>query len=221
MEAHEPPDLTYQLPRDIFYQLIHRLRGLLDPPVSNSPEDLVRRDNAAIAQIAALLPVNADEANLALQYVAACIQAERCIRLSQLHPDDAGHVLKCTAQASSMMRQAKGFRSMLLRVQAVRQKREKDAAATDSAAMTELCVAGLMAEALARKPEPAPAAEDAEPQHDWAAEADQYAAIHSRRAAIIRKEGHPTAACGLDPILPELVHAIVTGTSRILCALDS
>jgi hypothetical protein len=34
-------------------------------PVSDMPEDLARRDNAAIAHVASLRPVNADEANLA------------------------------------------------------------------------------------------------------------------------------------------------------------
>ena len=44
------PDPTLLLPRDSYYQLIHTLRAALPPPVTNSPEDLARRDNAAIAQ---------------------------------------------------------------------------------------------------------------------------------------------------------------------------
>jgi len=44
------PDLTLQLPRDMYYQLIHTICASLPPPITNSPEDRVRRDNAAIAQ---------------------------------------------------------------------------------------------------------------------------------------------------------------------------
>jgi hypothetical protein len=46
----ETPNLTLQLPRDMYYQLVHRLRSALPPPVSDTPEDLARRDNAAIAE---------------------------------------------------------------------------------------------------------------------------------------------------------------------------
>ena len=63
------PDLTLQLPRDTYYQLVHTLCASLPPPVTDTPEDLARRDNAAIAQVASLLPANADEANLAVHLV--------------------------------------------------------------------------------------------------------------------------------------------------------
>jgi hypothetical protein len=64
----EPLDLSLQLPRDVHYQAIHTLSTSLPPPISDLPEDLVRRDNAAIAAVAALLPATADEARLS----AAC-----------------------------------------------------------------------------------------------------------------------------------------------------
>ena len=35
----EPPDLALLLPRDAYYQLVHSLRGLLPPPVTDTPED--------------------------------------------------------------------------------------------------------------------------------------------------------------------------------------
>jgi hypothetical protein len=60
----EPPDLALLLPRDAYYQLVHSLRGLLPPPVTDTPEDEARRDNAAIAQVACLLPASAAEATL-------------------------------------------------------------------------------------------------------------------------------------------------------------
>jgi hypothetical protein len=42
------PDLTHQLPRDVYYEFIHTLRAAL-PPVTDAPKDLAHRDNAAIA----------------------------------------------------------------------------------------------------------------------------------------------------------------------------
>ena len=62
---YSEPDLTLQLPRDMYYQLVHTLRGSLPPPVTNSPEDEIRRDNAAISKVASLLPANGEEADLA------------------------------------------------------------------------------------------------------------------------------------------------------------
>jgi hypothetical protein len=81
----QPHDPTLLFPRDTYYQLVHTLRGSLPPPVTDRPEDLARRDNATIAQIACLLPVNADEANLAAQYVAANAGVLDCLRLAQEH----------------------------------------------------------------------------------------------------------------------------------------
>jgi hypothetical protein len=48
-----------------------RSGGAVPPPVTNSSEDLERRDNAAIAHAASLLPGNTDKANRA-----ALIRAE-------------------------------------------------------------------------------------------------------------------------------------------------
>ncbi len=194
----------------MYYQLIHTLCGSLPPPVTNSPEDRTRRDNAAIAQVACLLPANADEADLAVQYVAASAQALDCLRLARENPSDVPRVLKCTAQSASMMRQARGARSLLMRVQAVRQKREADNASLDKAAWLEHCTIGLMADALGRTvpapiaepppPQPAPIApEAAQPRPAPLADAEQHAIIHPRRAALIRSLGRlPDASMALD-----------------------
>jgi hypothetical protein len=50
MDPQSHPDLSLQLHRDAYFQLIHTLRTSLPPPVTDTPEDLARRDNAAIAQ---------------------------------------------------------------------------------------------------------------------------------------------------------------------------
>jgi hypothetical protein len=225
------PDITLQLPRDMYYQVIHTLRGAMPPPVTKSPEDLVRRDNAVIAQVACLLPANADEANIAAQYVAASAQALDCLRLAREFPAGEALILKCSAQAASMMREARAARSLLMRVQALRQKREADHTALDQAAWIEHCAINLMADALGRTP-PAPIAEPPPPpavstpveapapQPDPAAEAEQYAIIYPRRAALIRSLGGLPDRLDFGPPAPALVHAIVTGTSPTLRALD-
>ena len=51
-------------------------------------------------------------------------------------------------------------------------------------------------------------------------EAEQYAIIYPRRAALIRSLGRLPDKCDFGPPAPELVHAIVTGTSPTLCALS-
>ena len=184
-----------------------------------------------IARVASLLPANADEANLAARYVAASAKVLDCMRLAREYPADETLALKCTAQSASMMRQARSLHSLLLRVQAARQKRETNTAALDKAAWTEHCAIGLMAEALGftrpastaepPPPEPAPLpVKKAEPQPDLLAEADQYAIIHPRRAALIRAAGGLPPKCDFGPPSVDLVNAIVTGTSPTLRALD-
>ncbi len=163
---------------------------------------------------------------LAAQFVAANAQALDCLRLAREHAADPSRVLKCTAQSACMMRQARGARALLLRVQAARQKREADSAATDKAAWIEYCAVGLMADALGRNP-PAPIAEPPpapEPEPDDAfsrlTEAEQYALIYPRRAALIRALGGLPDRCDFGPPAPALVAAIVTGSTPALRALD-
>src|SRR3974390_949704 len=78
--APEPTDLTLQLPRSTYWQLLHMLRRMLPDPEDDTPEALVFRDHAAIAQVAAMLPANADEAFLAAQCVGARLYGMGCIR---------------------------------------------------------------------------------------------------------------------------------------------
>ena len=156
MRAHSPsgPTSPSSSPKACTYQLIHTLRAAL-APVSDAPEDLARRDHAAIAQVASLLPANADEVTLAAQYVAASARAIDLTRLAnRSRTTDHSFTLKCDAQAAGMMREARGARSLLLRVQAAREKREADPPPADRAAWTEHCAIGLMAEALGRPPSP-------------------------------------------------------------------
>ncbi len=223
-----PPDLSLQLPRDVYHLVVHTLRGLLPPPETDTPEAEARRDRAAIAQVASMLPANGEEAHLAARCAAHATYGMDCLRQARDYRGDPSFFLKCNAQAASMEGKAQSARSLLLRLQAERRKREADSAATDRAAWSEHCAVGLMADALGHaspdaapeppspQPEPRP---PEDPVPDPVAEADRYAIIYPQRAARIRALGGLPQPCDFGPPPPELVDAIVTGTSPTLRAL--
>jgi hypothetical protein len=111
----EPLDPNLQLPRDVYYQLIHTFSVSVPPPITGSPEDPARRDNAATA----------DEARLAAQYVAADAEAMVCLRLARRYHGDPNFIRRCSAQSAGMMRQSRAARTLLLRVRAERRKLER------------------------------------------------------------------------------------------------
>jgi hypothetical protein len=226
----QPSNPALRLAKDTYYQVVHTLRGLLPLPATDTPENLTRRDNAAIAHVASLLPVNADEANIAAQHVAANAYAMDCLRLAREYATaDHSFFLQCNARAVSMMRQARAARTLLMRVQAERRTREADHAAADRAAWTEHCALGMMTDALgttppapmAEPPPPPPQQSTEEPVADPIAEADQYAVIYPQRAARIRVLGGLPQPLDFGPPSPELVQAIITGDTPTLRALDT
>jgi hypothetical protein len=181
---------------DIQHQL-EVLCASLPLPISGSPEDRERRNTVAIAQVACLRPANVDEANLATIYVAANAQALECLRLACERPSAEGAALKFTAQAASMMRQARGARSLLTRIQAERRRNEEEQEAP--------------AEAAGAAPTPA----------NITVQAEQYAMRHRKRAALIRSLGRLPDRIDCGPMSPGLIREIVTGTSPILRSLDA
>ena len=237
--APEPTDLSLQLPRSTYWQLLHMLRGILPDPEDDTLEALAHRDHAAIAQVAAMLPANADEAFLAAQCVGARLYGMGCIREARgLAKTDPEWQRKCAAQGFSAFRESRQARSLLARLQMAREKREKDPAATDRAAWSEHCTIGLMTDALAGSPakpvpvpvepqsvpEPPPAAEpaaDEAPKRDLAAEAEMYAIMYPRRARLIRAHGGLPGNIDFGPPDPELVPFIVNGTTPALLSLDT
>lgn len=216
-----PADAISYLTQSAFYAIAHDLRALLPPPPIDTPENTARRDIAAIGRVAALLPANADEANLATQSVAAEAHALFCQRLAAEHADDPKIALQCAAQSSSMMRQARAWRSLLLRVQAAREKLEQNPEARAAATRTEQHALRLMTEALAM-PVPAPSRPPppAAPQPAAIAEAERYALVHRQRAILIRRHGRLPNRRDIGPVPPDVVHALVTGTTPVLRALD-
>src|SRR6195952_782147 len=132
MHTSAPPQPVLDLPSTLYYQLVYTLTDLLPPPLDDSPEALLTRNHAAIAKVAALLPVNADEADLAAQCIAARGQAEEMLRLLRQHAGDIGLVMRLNAQYGSMLRTSLAVHGRLMRVQAVRQKREATGAAVNA-----------------------------------------------------------------------------------------
>ena len=134
METLPPPHPAIDLSTHLYYQLVYTLTALLPPPLDDTPAALRTRNHAAVAKVAALLPVNANEADLAAQCIAARAQAEDVLRLLRQHAGDIGLVLRLNAQYGSMVRTSLAVHGRLMRVQALRQKREAiDGAATEDA----------------------------------------------------------------------------------------
>ena len=124
METFTPPHPVLDLPSNLYRQLVYTLTDLLPPPLGDTPEALRTRNHAAIAKVAALLPANANEADLAAQCIAARAQAEDILRLLRQHADDIGLVMRLNAQYGSMLRTSLSVQARLMRMQALRQKRE-------------------------------------------------------------------------------------------------
>ena len=104
METPSPPHPTTNLSTHLYYQVVYTLTDLLPLPLDGSPDALRTRNHAAIAKVAALLPVNANEIDLAAQCIAARAQAEDVLRLLRENTDDIGLVIRLNAQYSSMVR---------------------------------------------------------------------------------------------------------------------
>jgi hypothetical protein len=118
METLPPPRPAVDLATRLYYQLAYTPTDLLPPPPDDSPEALRARNHSAIAKVAALLPVNANEIDLApsfacsvpsltcslAQCIAARAQSEEMLRLVRQNADDIGLVMRLNAQYGSMVR---------------------------------------------------------------------------------------------------------------------
>ena len=151
------PDLALTLPRDVFYEVMRVLRGALPRPEVDEPGGWARRDRAALAAVAGLLPETAAEARLAAQFVVADAYSLDSLRQAQVHWQLPNRSRLCTAQATSMMRECKSAMRLLLQMQALRGLlAEKNAAACERAAWVEHAAARMMAAALEPALAPAP-----------------------------------------------------------------
>jgi hypothetical protein len=231
--APGPADPTAKMAHNTYYILVHTLCTALPLlAADDNPEHVAHRNADAIARVAGLRPANTDEAYMAANYVAAQVLSFDCLRQAREHEADIKTYLRCTAQSASMMRQARSWRSLLLRAQAVRQNREADKATRP--AQPEQQTVSVMADALRNAPPPArpvpqraapvPEADPdptlSAPPVDAIAEAERYAVHHRKRAILIRRLGRLPDKLNVGSVQPEVVRAIASGTTPILCALD-
>jgi hypothetical protein len=228
--ATEPPaDPFQQFPKAVYRTIIADLYAGIPPPHLTDPELIAERVHAAIAEIASMCPVNPEEARIAARVVIADAQATDCIRHARALSNDTAPAMKCQAQANHYMRTANAARSLLLRVQAARRKREAVDATRDQDAWTIHATEGLLlaADGDATAEPPPPEAEPPSPpatgDDDRFARydaAEQYALMYPRRAAEIRANGGvpPTATYGLPD--PETVSALIASTSPIIQQVD-
>jgi hypothetical protein len=164
--------------------------------------------------VAALHPGDAFEVKLAVRIVATDAHATDSLRLAALAlaAGDTAERGRCLAQAASMARQSDSAYRALQRRQATRDKQLAD---MHPAAMQR---AGWW---FRDAPEPAPAsAPVAHAPFEAMTEAEQYAVMHPDRARRIRAARGLPQRCDFGPPEPELVQAIVSGTSPVLRALD-
>jgi hypothetical protein len=165
METSAPPPPSTNLSTSVYQQLVYTLTDLLPPPLDGSPAALRARNHAAIAKVASMLPVNANEADLAAQTVAARAQAEDILRLLRANAHNAALVIRLNAQYGSMVRTSLSVHARLMRVQAVRQKRQAIDGAANQDAWTQQVAEQSMLRIIDRdserqqaaSPRPAPA----------------------------------------------------------------
>jgi hypothetical protein len=225
-------ETAVHFPSDTYYQIVHTLRTVMPPPVADTPDDHARRDRAIIAHVASLLPVGAEEAHLAARYVAADAHAMDCIRLARRYEEsDTARATKCTSQSASMMREARSLRAQLHRAQAAREQRDEDPTTSETAAQIQQNVLSVMVN-VPPNPSPVPAREAAPPppvpqpatsettRCDPVAEAERYALHHRKRAALIRRLRRMPEKTDIGWVAPEIVQALITGTTPILQELD-
>jgi hypothetical protein len=241
---HTLPNLPAAVAREVFATLC----GSLPPPVIDTPETRADRDDTAMAAVAALHPTDAFEAKLAADIVAADASVMDCHRLAAQHGSDLAATLRCRAQATATMRQMRSLLRDYQRMQAEREKAEaamhpaameragwwfRDASVPLPAEEPEsvLGEGGGTAQGEAARPDapqqgaarPAAAPPDpvrAQPAFCDLSEAEQYAVIYPERAARIRAHGGLPVRLDFGPPEPEIVDALVNGTSPILRALD-
>jgi hypothetical protein len=229
--AHAPADPIEQLPKAVYRTIIADLHALIPPPTLTDPELIAERVHAAIAQIATMVPVNADEANIALRVVIAEANAKECARHARMYFNDTALLLKCEAQANHCQRTANAARALLLRVQSARHKREANRTTCDQDAWTIHATQGYLLRANGERvsaPPPPPAPKPPSPSPNAAddtsapghTEAELYAIMYPRRAAQIRAHGGMPPDASFDRPAPDLLRDLLASTSPILQQID-
>jgi hypothetical protein len=151
IQDDQSSDLARLLPWEVFAEVILMLRGSLPPPVTDDPAAWARRDRAAMAAVASLLPVNGVEARLAAQFVAVDAFAAQSMRTAHELRLDPVAQARYARQAMGMIREGKGVLRLLLKLQANRQAVAADETAATCAAWVEHGALGMMQAALSAR----------------------------------------------------------------------
>ena len=147
-----PESPAARLPPGVYYQLVHTFTEALPPPLSASAEHLALRNEAAISHVAALHPANIAEAELAALHVIALQQVKSATALAEDPTTPLPQVVKCRAQALSLMRQAHGALRALDRLQVRREKNDANPETRDHAANIKYNALSQMQQALNAPP---------------------------------------------------------------------
>lgn len=150
--TNEPnqPDRRLQRPRYTWWQLVSTLLEQLPPPLNPTPEALFARNQTAFAEVAAMAPVNDDEAKIAAQCVIARARGDEAAREALARTGDFHNVRLANAQFALMERTAIALRGQLLKLQAARFKREQNHAAADGDAWMQHIAFEEMQQAVAQ-----------------------------------------------------------------------
>src|ERR1700722_9905324 len=95
-----PADPIEQLPKAVYRTIVADLYAFIPPPTLTDPELVAQRVHPAIGEIATMVPVNADEANIALRVVICRANANECSRHARMLFNDPTPAMKCLAQAN-------------------------------------------------------------------------------------------------------------------------
>jgi hypothetical protein len=208
------------LPQSVALEVYAMLCDALPTPRIDTPEARAARLDTAMAAVAALHPADACEALFATQIIGANAHALDCLRDAARPGQPPEEVRRSRAQAATMMRHMQSGLRMLRRDQALREKLE-----AEMHPPTMERAGWWFRDASVPEPSPAePAAaqppEPPRPAFSDLSEAEQYALIYPDRAALIRANGGLPPRCDFGPPEPELVEALVHGSTPLLRALD-
>ncbi len=201
--------------RDGYFLLVDTFSATLPFQPNETLEARLQRMQAAIAAVACLCPVGLAEARLAARYVAADDHASECLRLvNQLH-DDLPMQLKCRAQSIGMARQSESALRALMRLQAIRLKRDAKPETASAGEWAEHIATTAMTAALtARSRESVPTQPEDPPREGELSEVNLYEALYPERAALIRHHGGVPANVSFGPPEDELVQALLAQKPR-------
>ncbi len=217
MKTLPPPRSAIDLMPALYYQLIHTLTALLPPPLDDTPAALRARDLTAVAKVASLAPVNADEADIAAHCIASRAQAEDVLRLVHKYDHDPALVGKLNRQYASMMRLWLSVHARLRRAQSERRKRDANPETANEDAWARYIAERSMLDVVLAQP----GAEPAEPMRPHRAPVARPAAVPATTVPGIATKSHNAAfETQMNALRPKArkrptLHATLLGTTTL------